>query len=270
MVIVLYSDKKYEYQAISCLESLRKKVDEDLKFFYVTIGFDSEIKFPNLTKQRLEIQEIYTDFCFYKPEVCLLAMDKFPDEDFIYTDTDVIFSHRFQPHTMKSDKTFPLAGFPEHEYPYIWEKNESGEIVIYDESTLLRYFGGTQRTQRYVLACFFLFNKSCRDFLEEWFSMCRNTYLLDRKKIYFPFPDETAFNVCLWKRNVTENLGFVFLNTNDPSLVKEMEQWFFENKYLDEPNKEWLYLKDAKGVLFYHGMKNKNDMEDVSFYIQNI
>lgn len=252
------------------LNHCEKKLDDNLKFFYVTIGFDSDIEFPNLIKQRIEYQNIYPHFCFYKPEVCLMAMNTFPDEDFIYTDTDVLFSHRFDPLKMKSNFSYPLAGFPEYEYPYIWEKEPDGTVIIYDEAPLLRYFGGTARTQRYVLSCFFLFNRDCKDFMEEWYSMCRNTYLLDRKKIYFPFPDETAFNVCLWKRNVTENLGFVFLNTNDVDLIKRLEEWFFSEGHIREPNKNWLYLTDATGVVLYHGMKDKNDMEETSRYIQNI
>lgn len=270
MVVVLYSDKNYEYQVVCCLRTLERHATDGIKFFYVTVGFDSEIEFPNLTKSRIEYREIYPSLHYYKPEVCLMAIDHFQDEDFIFTDTDVVFSHRFKPTDLLHSKNFPLAGFGEHEYPYIWEDDGNGEPKLYDESTLLRYFGGTSRTQRYVLSCFFTFNRKCKDFLEEWFSMCSNKYLLDRRKIYFPFPDETSFNVCLWKRNITENLGFVFLNTNDIVVIKEIEKWFLEKKHIVESNKNWLYLNNATDVLFYHGLKNKNDMEDVSTYIQNI
>lgn len=269
MVVVLYSDQNYEYQVVSCLETIRKKINNNIKILYVSVGFESDIEFPNLMKYRMEINPIYPHFCFYKPEVCLIAMNIFPGENFIFTDTDTLFSPRFQPDKMIHSNPYPLASFGEYEYPYHWELVD-GETMIYDEVKLSKYFGVGDRTQRYVLSCFFTFNEYCRDFMEEWYSMCTNTYLLDRRKIYFPFPDETAFNVCLWKRGATENLGFGFLNEWQPSVIKEIEEWFIQGGNLIEPNKQWSYLTDTSKLFFYHGMKDKNQLQEAWSYLQNI
>ena len=50
MVLFLYSDKKYEHQAISCIKSLTHKITDDVKIVYYTVGFDSDFNFKNLYK----------------------------------------------------------------------------------------------------------------------------------------------------------------------------------------------------------------------------
>ena len=63
----------------------------------------------------------------------------------------------------------------------------------------MKYFNVEKRSQRYVWSCFYSFNPNCREFFEEYTAMCKNKYLMDRRKDYFPYADETPFNICLWK-----------------------------------------------------------------------
>ena len=62
MVLFLYSDIGYEYQAINCIKSLTNKITDDIKLVYYTIGFDSQFDFNNLYKYRIDLKAEYPQF----------------------------------------------------------------------------------------------------------------------------------------------------------------------------------------------------------------
>jgi hypothetical protein len=274
MVIFLYSDKNCENQARACIRSLTHKMNDDIKIVYYTIGFKSDFEFPNLHKIEYPLRPEYPRFHFYKAELSLLTMQMFPNEYYIFTDTDVLFSRRFDINRLKHSLTYPLASFGPHEYPYIWSiaYSSAGEELksIYDERKMMQYFNVPQRSQRYVWSCFYAFNPYCRDFFEEYTSMCKNQYLHKQwvpgapVPDYFPYADETAFNICLWKRGATQNLGFAFVNTHLLNTVKTVENTsesrFHMGTNLDHYGADWEYVDNPKNVLLYHGFKDDSDM----------
>lgn len=274
MIIFLYSDKNCENQAKACIRSLTNKITDDLKIVYYTIGFKSDFEFPNLYKVEYPIKPEYPRFHFYKAELSLVTMQMFPDEHYIFTDTDVLFSRRFDPNKLKHSFPYPMASYGPHEYPYIWSISYTalGEEIrhIYDEKKMMQYFNVQQRSQRYLWSCFYSFNPQCRDFFEEYTSICRNQYLHKQQvpgapvPDYFPYADETAFNVCLWKRGATHNLGFAFVNTHLINTVKLVEETtmskFSMGQNFDEYGADWEYIDDPKNVLLYHGFKNDSEM----------
>ena len=272
MVVMLYSDKSCEYQAISCIKSLIHKITKDVKILYYTVGFKSDFEFKNLCKVEIPIKPEYPRFHFYKAELSLLTMHMFPGEQYIFTDTDVLFSNRFEFDKVTGIESYPLGSFGPHEYPLAWEKTPSGGEVIFDEQALMRYFNVNGRTQRYLWSCFYSFNPNCKDFFEEYTSMCRNRYLLDRQKIYFPYADETAFNVCLWKREVNKNLGFAFVNTSRYDTVKRVEENLVGlnqhiGNVIDNFGADWEYVDDSRKVLFYHGFKDDASTKVILEYL---
>ena len=120
MVLYLYSNKDYEYQAIACIKSLEQKIKEDIKIVYYTIGFESEFTTTNLYKVILSDKK-YPTFHYYKAELSLLTMDLFPDEEhFIFSDTDILYSKRFDFNKLKHEHSYPLASLGPHEYPFIY------------------------------------------------------------------------------------------------------------------------------------------------------
>lgn len=272
MVILLYSNKNYEHQAIACIKSFESKITDDVKILYFTIGFNSEFQCKNLYKKEI-LNLGYSSFNYYKAELSLKALEYFPDEqNFIFTDTDVLFSKRFNPSELKHNYEYPLAGFGPHEYPFIYEYI-NGEMIVYNEVKMMQYFNVPIRSQRYVFSCFYTFNRSCIDFLEEFTSICKNEYLQKYSKYYFPFKDETPFNICLWKRNADKNLGFNFVNTHLLSTVKLVEEnnvkEVLPGTNLDSFGADWEYIQDSSKVILYHGFKDESHINPVLEYLIN-
>jgi hypothetical protein len=272
MVFFLYSDKNCEHQAIACIKSLTGKVTDDVQLVYYTIGFKTDFSFKNLTTIQIAYKNEYPRFHFYKAELSLKTIKLFPNEDYIFSDTDILYSRKFDFNLVKHNLPYPLASYGPHEYPYMWYEI-NGETVIYDEKKLMNYFSVPHRTQRYVWSCFYSFNSSCTDFFEEYTSMCKNQYLLKDHPTYFPYADETSFNVCLWKRNATQNLEYAFVNTHKLETVKHVEEGNTGNAYmgnnLDAFGADWEYIHDPAKVLLYHGFKEKEEMNIALDYLIN-
>lgn len=270
MVIFLYSDKNCEYQAISCIKSFESKITDDLKILYFTIGFESNYECKNLYKKQIYYLN-YPSFHFYKAELSIKALEYFPEEEhFIFTDTDVLFSKRFLPKKLQHNYSYPLAIFGPHEYPFIFEQI-NGERVIFDEVKLMQYFNVSERSMMYQWSCFYVFNRKCLDFLEEYTSICKNKYLVKRKNVFFPFQDETAFNICLWKRKATKSLGYLMVNTHQWDTVKMVEESNIKElhpqKHLDALGADWEYIDDSSKVILYHGFKEKKDIDNSLNYL---
>jgi hypothetical protein len=106
----------------------------------------------------------------------------------------------------------------------------------------------------------------------EWKSICDNQYLLSKKKIYFPFPDETAINVVLWKRNAKRNLGRVYLNTLDFEPFEYVEK---NDDIKGDPNinygimgSDLLRCDNSSDIMFYHGIKDESVLDKVIGYMK--
>jgi len=273
MILILYSDKNCEHQAISCIRTLTNKIGDNDQIVYYTIGFKSDFSFRKLYKIQLPVNPIYPRFHYYKAELSLYTMEIFPGQDYAFTDTDVLFSSNFEFNKVAHSNPYPLASYGPFEYPFMWEETENGKI-IFDETLLMKYCNVPERSQRYVWSCFFSFNENCRDFFEEYTAFCKNKYLLDRQRVYFPYADETPFNICLWKRGATNNLGFAFVNTHRLDTVKKVEEVGVVKQYAghnyDAFGTDWEYIHNSKDVLLYHGFKEKDSMEEAANYILNV
>lgn len=272
MVFFLYSNKDYEYQAISCIKSLSNKITDEIKIVYYTIDFDSTLEFKNLYKIKIPLKPQYPTFHYYKAELSLLTMNLFPNEYYMFSDTDILYSRKFSFDSLKHNLPYPKASYGPHEYPYMWKLSSDGETkIIFNETKLMHYLNVEKRSQRYVWSCMYTFNPQCREFFEEYTSLCNYRYLLDRKDEYYPMHDETSFNVCLWKRQATQNLGFAFLNTHLLNSVKLVEENTVSNKHLntnvDALGNDWEYIHDSQQIIAYHGFKNKDDIDITLNYL---
>jgi hypothetical protein len=245
-------------------------MSKDTKIVYFTIGFISDLVSNNLIKVPIP-ERNHPSFHYYKPELSLKVMDMFPEEEhFFFTDTDILFSGRMDFNKLTHNHPYPLAVFGPHEYPLIWEMIND-EMVIYNEIKLMEYFNVPKRTVYYQFSCFYVFNRSCYEFFEEYTSMCNNQYLIKRRKYFFPFYDETPFNVCLWKRNAEHSLGYAFVNTHLFDTVKLVEENDVKDsrlgKNLDKLGNDWEYVHDSEKILFYHGFKDEESTKEVLNYL---
>lgn len=265
MILFLYSDQKYEYQAKACITSLTNKISDNDKIVYYTIGFESDFEFKNLHKIKIDLNPQWPSFLFYKSQLSLLTMRLFPNEFYCFTDTDVLFSRRFEFDKVKSNLSYPLASFGPFECPFSWTIDSLGNKTVYNELPLMKYFNVDKRSQRYVWSCFYSFGQDSKDFFEEYTSMCKNQYLIDQREIFLPFRDETAFNICLWKRNAAQNLGFAFVNTNTLKTLKHVEESNIVEQHMgsniDAWGGDWEYINDSSKVLMYHGFKNQEEID---------
>ena len=273
MVLFLYSNKEVEYQAIACIKSLEVKITDDVTIVYYTVGFKSEFECKNLVKVEMDYLD-YPTFHYYKADLSLKTMDLFPNENhFLFTDTDVLFSRRFDFNKLKFDNSYPRASFGPHEYPFIYSE-ENGKRVIYNETALMDYFNVKGRSCRYVWTCFYSFNRNCVDFLEEWVSILHNKYLMKDRKIYHPMHDEQAFNICLWKRSAVDMLGYVFLNTHNINIIKKVEMdnnikgVYGDN--IDMFGANWEYIHDSSDIILYHGVKEPSDVNLALDYLLSV
>lgn len=267
MVLFLYTNAKCEYQATRCLLSLEPYLPQDMKIVYFTIGFESNFKMKNLETVHVLQNDSYPSFHYYKSELSLKVLDMYPKEKyFFFTDTDILFSPRIDFEKLKCDETYPLGVFGPHEYPFLWHQpSPDAEKIILNEVPLMKYLNVPERTIRYQWSCFFSFNQECRDYLEEYTSLCQNTYLCKRAQTYFPIVDETAFNVLLWKRNATKSLGFIWVNTSTLEVIKQVEENEIKDKqvgmHVSNDGVDWEYIHDSKQVMFYHGAKISEEID---------
>lgn len=269
--IIFYSDANYEYQAKSLVESILMNAGEDVKMFYYTIGFESSIEHERLTKIEIPIDVSkptgYRTFEFYKPTILLEHLDRFGGKS-LFLDTDIIVGRRFNINFFENKNDYPLLSNGNWACPFAFEGTSR-----YDENALMEYFGVSERSMEYVYSNIISFSERCRDFIMEWKSICDNQYLLSKRKVFFPFPDETAINIVLWKRNATRNLGRVYLNT----LEFEPFEYVEENDGIKGDPKinngimgsDLLRCDNSSKIMLYHGIKDQNVLDRVIDYMNN-
>lgn len=267
MKFLLYSDKNYE-SLIECFLISRKYAGlEDIPVVYYSLNFKSDLDYKNLELREWNTDIFYPKFNFYKPSIILDALQY--DDHLCYMDSDILLSKNFNPVLIKNeDYDFPLSSSGPQEYPYVWILLTSGETLVRDETTLMKYYGIEKRTCDYVWASMISCNKKCIDFLEEWDSIISNKYFQKNHEIYFPFQDETSLNVLLWKRGVSSTLDNIFFNT-----VNFESFEIVENKQIQSIQRTWnditinqdpkIYemCKDPSKVLFYHGFKYGEELD---------
>jgi hypothetical protein len=268
--IVFYSDKNYEYQAESLIKSILINSKVQIDMVYYTIGFTSDLEYPNLTKRYFPKSDTKTKFEFYKPAILIDAIDTYPGY-LLFLDTDIIMGHRFNPKMFMVDTDYPMLSFGNWDFPFICKFEDGKYNNVCDESNLMKYFNIPKRTMNYVYTCVIALNEKCRDFVLEWKSVCENEYLQSYGSFYYPFPDETALNVILWRRGIASNYGRIYLNTLKFEPLKYVEE---NENVTGNPNTNYgifdndlLRCDNSSNVIFYHGIKDRIELEKTIIYL---
>lgn len=270
MKIIFYSDSKYEYQAKALIESILIN-SKNTQMIYYTIGFESSISHPNLTKRIFPIDIKKTRFEFYKPSILIDAIECFGGK-FLFLDVDIIIGKRFSISKIDHNFDFPMMSCGNWDYPFT-SSHENGSITnIGDESELMKYFGVSKRSMNYVYTCVISFNEKCKDILLEWKSMCENEFLLQRRIFYFPLADETPMNIILWKRGIDRNFGRIYLNTLDIEPLKYVEE---NDNVVGDNNINYgifgsplMRCDNSSLILLYHGIKDDDKLSKVINYLK--
>lgn len=267
MYFVLYSNKKYEYMVEAFIASRKYAGTEDVNVVFYTVGYDSDLEYPNLIKKRWDPLIERENFQFYKPHIMLQSLEF--DSDMIYFDCDILLGKRFVPDTFLNLGDYPLACAGPLEFVSYWEKYPDGQIIEYDERMLKEYYSVQERTTYYLWTSMLSYGPACRDFLQEWCSIVDNSYFHRDGliKYYMPFGDETPFNVLMWKRKCQNYLPRHFVNTTMVETLKKVElddnyQYSEEAPYGNfNPNPSIYERCDSSSLVqFYHGMKDKDEI----------
>jgi hypothetical protein len=270
MNIVFYSDKNYEYQAEALIKSFLLNSKEEANLIYYTIGFESKLNYKSLTKRIFPVDVKKPRFEFYKPSIILDAIDVFGG-DILFFDTDIIIGKRFDLNKLKHNNDYPLLSVGNWDYPFRTSGIVNGEFQDFcNEEHLMEYFGVKSRSMNYVYTCMVSLNEKCRDIIIEWKSMCENEFLLMDERRHFPFKDETPMNIILWRRGVSKNYGRIYLNTLEFKPLKFIE----ENENVSgDPNinygifnSDLMRCDNSSNVMFYHGIKDKKELNKVIEY----
>lgn len=291
--IIILSDKNYEFQAKNLIESIIISCGYNIPIIYYTIGFESQLDYPNLICQYFEpVKEYGTDFYFYKPAILFHALNHFGG-DFLFMDCDILVGKRFNIDYFKNDEDYPLLTTISHSFPIIFgphysnakiwnptlkyigsdglerlavEVDIDGRVtgtpgtIIYNEAALMCLFGVKKRSMRYVGTCVISFGEKCEDFILEWKSLIENPWIRRRGKEYLPFHEETAINIILWRRGVEKNYETIFVNTHKSEILKKVEMDpNILDTYLEDDG--YTYCRNSSEVLFYHGFKDHNESQ---------
>jgi hypothetical protein len=117
MIILAYSDKNYEYQIESLIKSLNIIGRSDVQFVYYTVGFESNLRYPNLTKKIWPLDPKMRSFPFYKPGICLDALRTFGG-NILFLDSDVVLSRRFNPDFFVHNRYYPMFSIGNWDFPF--------------------------------------------------------------------------------------------------------------------------------------------------------
>ena len=270
MNIVFYSDKNYEYQAKALIESVLLNCRQEVNLIYYTLGFESSLKYKNLTKRIFPIDINKKRFEFYKPSIILDAIDVFGG-NILFFDTDIIVGKRFDIEKFKHNHDYPMLSCGNWDAPFIctiYNDNSYSDVV--NEEKLMAYFGVKERSMNYVYTCMLSLNEKCRDAILEWKSICENEFLNQKQEEYFPFKDETPMNVLLWKRGVNNNYGRIYLNTIDFEPLKFIEE---NEGIVGDPainygimGNDLMRCENSSNIMFYHGIKDEEELRKTILY----
>jgi hypothetical protein len=267
MYLVLYCNKAYEHMLLSFLASRSYAGAEEHTVVFYSVGYDSDIDFPNLIKRRWDPVIVHENFQLYKPHIMLQSLEF--GVDMLYFDTDILLGKRFDPSTFVNTNDYPLACIGPLEYVNYWIKDDEGNIIWYTERALMDYFSVSERTTFYLWTSMLSYGPACREFLQEWCSIVDNSYFHrdGMTRYYMPFGDETPFNVLIWKRGCTQQLPRHFINTISYEIIVSVEteddlKFSQEIEYGVVTPDPAVYVKcdDSSIVQFYHGLKDPVDI----------
>jgi len=259
---IFYGDKKNEDLVVSLINSMTSiGLNRNCTAVYYSINYDSDIKLDWIDIKRKDVPITYNDVRDYqliKPEILLTAMLDYPSEDFyVYLDTDIILSHRFDINEIVDldflyQSQIPLCPW----HPVNVDSNSKFMLENH-----YRVFGSDFQLNSLIQNCFIVFSKKQKWFIEEWDALCKSKWYVSKLGIttdydYFTTGDESIFWGLMIKNRCQFNLQHIHVNHS-------IEHWieFSENNQLSwysSENKQNFHKNTSK-LFFYHMMKNPQE-----------
>jgi hypothetical protein len=277
---ILYADEKYAKTAERCAQSIRRW--SDIPIYAYMLNTDIKIEYAECIRWDCELtsdesQRYFEDgdnfyinrlnksvysMLIQRPLIVKDALNRFAKK-VAYIDSDSIA-------TPNVDNIFNMFN-NESEYPFFVEgiydvlfMNGRGGIYGVDYTKSLEHpacmLFNVDQTKRktYRQTGYFVSGHNCHNFLEEWYSMCSNTEVLNNCDWYAPFNEETIVNVLLWKYDINEGLPYIYVNIGNTSIS---EVYSFEYTGVKNHIREWVAIPSKEQeLLFFHGQKNERIM----------
>jgi hypothetical protein len=286
MIIVTFADKGYEPYVKNLYKSFKVKKDFFIqdKFVFYGIDYLPELKGDNVYNYKFTQFKPVPKLNFWKPHILIDLLSKFPEEDnFCFIDADVLIGKRLDFDKLLQNKSFNYPLSPTHnihEIPFCWASYPNGVTFHHTTNGLCEYFNIPVKAHitpityiegnscPYTQTCIMLYNRKHLNFLLEWASMCEYEFLWGPDSLVnYPYQDETAFNVLLWKYNSTETLSPIYVNTHTFEAYKKGEETTeLTNQDLIEGH-NWSRVYDINILMLYHGYKDLAESKKVIDYI---
>ncbi len=288
---VLYCTENYKNIVLKCIESIRN--NSDLPIYVYSMNFDLNVETSNTynIKWKVDFKESkdmyqYKDDNFYinrvnsdiykiliqRPKIVKHCLDNYLDI-VTYVDSDSIATK----YVDEIFNFFPVGSnypyFVEGVYDYLFLNGKGGAMSKEDLSTTLEhpaceFFGVNQKIrERYRQTGYFVANKDCYEFLDEWISMCFNEEVMKNNEKYAPYNEETLVNVLLWKWGKLDGLPSIYVNGGLSTIDFIKEKGFTGQEQLFD---NWIRIPSTKeNLCFFHGEKNIKNINDMIKKLEN-
>lgn len=285
--IVLYCTKNYLDNSLYLIKTLNSFHD-NLIFYLYTLNFEYKCDIKNVNIIKIQDERITTNMkfkgnandndnknmfmsIFFKSRVMLDSITNLKLSNAIYMDSDILPTGNINSLFNYFDKitNYPLIQEGLFEYQINFGRGNPFKDNGFDETNILEYplmnklsIPIKNRT-KYSNASIELYNKTCKEFLEEYDKLNNEAYNLSISDInfYYPFTDETSINVLLWKYQYNNRLPFLQMNIDNIDNIKEFYESNYDNEkqitgFVRVPSKE-----KKKDILFFHGVKGEVSKE---------
>lgn len=235
---ITHCDKNY----LPVVEKLFKssRVNSQYKILFYTVNFHYKNEFENVipiyynaditnvNNNEISNRNILNNdestranMLFLKSKICNKALE-YGDHNYCYVDADCLLLKNSD--TIFEDATniinYPLLGENCHEYMIYdgrgnpFHNDGSFDINLCLEADLFKLLNIpiSKRTSLYRQSNVILFNKKCKNIINEWQETCYNKNVIRNWLKYASFNDETVLNAILWKNDYLKNLNQISIN----------------------------------------------------------
>ena len=284
---VFYATESYFDIAKKSIESVRKHSDIPIYLYLLnsdlkldlenvfTIRWNCDITIDNDMYEVFENKNFYInrrnknmyDLLIQRPSIVKHCIENYSNT-VCYIDCDSIAT----PYVDRifdffdQSSTYPYFTQGVYEYLNFYERGgtprdeESTNTVEYNLCQLLNTDQKNRNTYRQT--GYFVSNKNCISFLNEWIETCNHPEILKDPEYYAPFHEETVMNVLLWKNNFQNGLPYIYVNGS----IERVDEIYNKIKFNGEDNHvSDLYKipKTKETLLFFHGEKRINVMDEM-------
>lgn len=289
---VLYSDEAYLPTAEMCARSIREHSSIPIVAYIINSDAKIDVAGTESIRWNCEVREdeshryIEDGDNFYinrsnesiysmlrqRPLVVKHALENMAEE-VAYIDADSIATKHADRIFDMRDSNLDYPSFVEGIYDVLF-MNGRGGIYGDDYTRSLEHpacelFGVDQKVRRkYRQTGYFVADRKCIGFLQEWHEMCANQEVQDQCWLYAPFNEETIANVLLWKKMAFEGLPYMYVNIGATSVEET-----YSIGFSGEVNhvREWVAIpSNEEELLFFHGEKNPKNMQRIAEEIRKI